>query len=331
MKRFLSSVDSSRTIDAGPVVDCHQHLWPQAFIEELRRRTHGPRLVGWELHLDGEPPYAVNPADHDLSQRRRIDEADEVDLALLSLSAPLGIETMDPDEAAPLLDAFHTLADDVASPDDAAAVGAPVSGYGVWASVSLVEPDLNGLAALLKHPRIVGLQVPATAMLAPALVERLAPVLAVVEAADLPVLVHPGPASVPEGVETEHLPRWWPALTSYTAQLTASWMAWHAVGRSLLPRLRIVFAGLSGLAPLHHERLVQRGGDFGPIDRFVYYETSSYGLRAVDAMVRVVGVDPIVHGSDRPYATPTDPGLGDAFAQALFVNNPAHLLTGGAR
>jgi hypothetical protein len=155
----------------------------------------------------------------------------------------------------------------------------------------------------------------------------LAPVLAVAEEADLPVLVHPGPA-VPTH---DAVPGWWPALTSYTAQLNAAWFAWHTVGRSLLPRLRIAFVALAGLAPLQHERLAQRGGRLGPIDQFVYYETSSYGMRAIDAVTRVVGVDPLVHGSDRPYALPTDPGLGAAFGHALFVANPAHLLNGVPR
>ena len=54
-------------------------------------------------------------------------------------------------------------------------------------------------------------------------------------------------------------------------------------------------------------------------------------MRAIDALVRVVGVDPIVAGSDRPYAQPVDPGLGDAFSHALFTANPRHLLTGEAR
>jgi hypothetical protein len=47
-------------------------------------------------------------------------------------------------------------------------------------------------------------------------------------------------------------------------------------------------------------------------------------------MVRVVGVDPIVHGSDRPYAEPADPGLGAAFAHAMRTVNPS-VLIGGLR
>ena len=306
-------------------VDVHQHLWPPALVEELRRRREPPRLDGWVLHLDHEAPYAVDPADHDLDRRA----AQEDGLTLLSLSSPLGIETLDPDEAQDLLDAWHTFADDL--PAD----------IGLWAAPGLVDPDLDALATTLAHDRIHGLQVPATALATPSAVESLAPVLAVTQQADLPVLVHPGPASAATTGTAGDPPAWWPALTSYVAQQSAAWHAWHVTGRSLLPTLRIAFVALAGLAPLHHERLAQRGGSLGAIDRHVYYETSSYGTQAIDAMSRVVGVDPLVNGSDRPYAEPTDPGrsgargdqwgLGAALSHALFVTNPHHLLTGGDR
>lgn len=294
-------------------VDVHQHLWPPALVEELRRRRQPPYLDGWVLHLDGEPPYAIDPTDHDLPRRA----AQEDGLVLLSLSSPLGIESFAPDEAHRLLDAWHDLADDLPP------------GYGLWAAPGLVEPDLADLATVLKHDRIHGLQVPATALATPSALEAIAPVLATAQQADLPVLVHPGPAGpvpAPAG-----LPGWWPALTSYVAQQSAAWHSWHLAGRSLLPTLRIAFVGLAGLAPLHHERLAQRGGTLGTIDKHVYYETSSYGTQAIDAMSRVVGVDPLVNGSDRPYAEPTDPGLGEAVSRAILVANPHHLLTGGDR
>lgn len=299
-----------------PRTDVHQHAWPDALVEELRRRSSGPRVVDDRLLLDGEPDFALVPDDHVLADRRVLDEGDGIDLALLSLSSPLGIESLAPDQAAPLLDAWHALAADLGP------------GHGLWAAVNLVEPDLDALRATLATPRVHGLQVPATALLDPSALERLAPVLATAEAAGRPVLVHPGPApAAPSG----ELPGWWPALTSYTSQLTASWFAWHVAGRALLPDLRLCFVALAGLAPLHHERLAARGGSLGAVDRHVYYDTSSYGPRAVDAMVRVLGVDAFVHGSDRPYADPRDPGLGAAFTQALFVTNPHHLLNGGIR
>jgi len=112
------------------------------------------------------------------------------------------------------------------------------------------------------------------------------------------------------------------------SQLHSAWHAWHVAGRCAHPSLRVAFVALAGLAPLHHERLAARGGALGQIDPHTYYETSSYGPRAVDATVRVVGVDALVHGSDRPYAETTDPGLGEAFDHAMFVTNPHRLLTG---
>ena len=295
--------------------DCHQHLWPPALVEELRRRGRPPRLAGWELHLSGEAPYAVDPADHDTGARRAAAGADGTDLTLLSLSSPLGIELLPPEEAAPLLGAWHDSAD-----------GLP-AGYDLWAAPRLVEPDASELAEVLARPRVRGLQVPATSMLTPGALELVAPVLRVAERADLPVLVHPGPVSAPGA----GVPGWWHALTAYPAQLAAAWFAWHVVGRSLLPRLRIGFVALAGLAPLHHERLAQRGGTLGELDPGVFYETSSYGRQAVDAMTRVVGADALVHGTDRPYAGPADLGLGPAFDRAVHVVNPHHFLDGGPR
>lgn len=331
VKRFLSSVrEPARTSVPSLVVDVHQHLWPDALLEALRRRTRAPRLVGWELHLDGEPPCTIDGAAHDLAAREDVDAADGVGLTLLSLSAPLGIERLPPEESTPLLSAWHGLADDLAgSLSCHPEVGQ--GHHGLWAAPRLVEPDPVELAETLAHARVHGLQVPADALGTPARLEALAPTLVVAEAAGLPVLVHPGPASPADG----DLPAWWPALTSYVAQQAAAWHAWHVAGRALLPDLRIAFVGLAGLAPLHHERLAQRGGSLGAIDPGVFYETSSYGPRAVDAMARVVGVDPLVLGSDRPYAVAADlaadPGFGDAFAHAVRSANPHHLLQGGPR
>ncbi len=305
-----------------PAVDVHQHVWPDALVEGLRRRTSAPYVerTGADdvLHLAGEPPFVLDPADHVLADRSARDAEDGVDLALLGPSSPLGIELLDPDEATPLLDAWHGFSHELGP------------GHRLWAAVNLVEPDLDGLRDTLASPAVCGLQVPATALTSPAGVERYAPVLAVVEAAGLPVLVHPGPAG-PDSDASTGVPPWWPALTSYPAQLSASWFAWHVAGRPLLPSLRVCFAALAGLAPLHHERLTARGGTFGAVDRHVYYDTSSYGPRAVDAMVRVVGVDAVVHGSDLPYAEPTDLPFGEAFTHAVRHTNPHHLLNGGLR
>ncbi|MCK2212646.1 amidohydrolase [Actinomadura sp. ATCC 31491] len=278
-------------------VDVHQHLWTSAFVEALRARTAPPRLDGWTLLLDGEPPYEVNPADH---ERR---DTTGLDLALVSLSSPLGIEFLPPEECRPLLDAYH---------EGALALGEP---FGVWAATCHSEPDPDLLAADLDRG-CAGLQIPATA--APD--DRL---LEVLTGRDLPLFVHPGPARVPAGA-----PAWWPAVVPYVQQLHEAWHHFQAVVRPRHPRLRVCFAALAGLAPLHSERLMARGGaGRGLVDPNTFVETSSYGPRAIDAVVRELGIDVVVNGSDAPYATAPDPGLGAAAAHAIRVTNPRRLLT----
>jgi predicted TIM-barrel fold metal-dependent hydrolase len=118
-------------------------------------------------------------------------------------------------------------------------------------------------------------------------------------------------------------------MTEYVSGLHAAWHAFLAAGRRALPRLRVVFAALAGGAPLHLERLAARGGPAErALDPLVFYETSSYGPRALDAMARVVGVDQLVHGSDRPVVAPcVAPGpLGPAAWRAMTEANPARLL-----
>ena len=129
----------------------------------------------------------------------------------------------------------------------------------------------------------------------------------------------PPPASQSPGSRQPAWPSapgtWLPPLTSYVASLSQAWHAWALHGRARHPQLRVVFAALAGLAPLHAERLAARvsGADAERAlrDPLTYYDTSSYGPAAIAAMAAVVGADALVHGSDRPVVAPpvdvTDP------------------------
>ncbi|TDE40522.1 amidohydrolase [Nonomuraea mesophila] len=278
-------------------IDVHQHLWTGAFVDALRARTSPPRLDGWTLLLDGEPPYAVDPADH--GHR----DTTGLDLALVSLSSPLGVEFLPPEESWPLIDAYH---------DGALALGEP---FGAWAATCHSDADPDRLAKDLARG-FAGLQIPAAAAPDDRLLEVLTDL-------DLPLFVHPGPAALTAGA-----PPWWPALVPYVQQMHAAWHHFHAVVRPRHPRLRVCFALLAGLAPLHSERLIARGGGGrGLVDPGFFVETSSYGPRAIDAIVRELGIDVVVNGSDAPYATAPDPGLGAAAAHAIRVVNPRRLLS----
>ncbi|MER5474153.1 amidohydrolase [Streptomyces sp. NPDC002935] len=292
-------------------IDVHQHIWPPDFVELLRARSTPPHLDGWTLRLEGEPPYEVDPADHDIAARTRLATADGLGLALVSLSSPLGVEYLPAVESLPLLSAFH---------EGALALPAP---FGVWASPCLSEPDPAAVERDLRRG-CVGLQLPATALVDAAGWRECAPFLDLLTRLDKPLFVHPGKAPpVPEA------PPWWAALVPYQQQVHGAWFAFRAFGRARHPGLRVCFAALAGLAPLHGERLAARGGGRGEVDFDVFYDTSSYGTRAVDALVRAVGIDVVVSGSDRPYAPLVIPDLGaDAAVHALRTVNPARLLHG---
>lgn len=292
-------------------IDLHQHLWPEPLVALLRRRTRAPYLRGWTLHTAGEAPYDVRPGDHDVERRVALDREAGIGLACVSLSAPLGLESLPREEAGAALDAWHR---------GAAALPAH---FAPWASVPAVEPDLGALAGLLAGP-FVGVQIPATQVATPAGWEALGDVLAVAEAVGKPVFVHPGPALV------DGAPAWWAPVVGYVAQLQGAWWGWHAAaGRARHPSLRLVFAAGAGLAPLQHERLAARGGQPGRVDRDVFVETSSYGAQGVDALIRVLGIDVIALGSDRPYADPLPALFGEAATRAIRVDNPRRALGAG--
>jgi len=165
----------------------------------------------------------------------------------------------------------------------------------------------------------------AGALTTPAAVARVTPLLRALQERDRPLLVHPGaaPAGTPD-------PPWWAASVGYVAELHAAWHGFAAWARPELETLRVVFVGLAGGAPLHVERLAGRGGPaLAAFDPLTFYDTSSYGPRAIEAVGGVVGIDQLVHGSDRPViGAPAEHGLGAAGDHAITAVNPARLLTG---
>ncbi len=289
------------------MIDVHQHLWPEAFVDRLRARREPPYLDGWTLHTTCEAPYDVDPAAHELGKRVALEQDSGTTLAAVSLSSPLGVEELGDAE---LLAAWH---------DGAAEFPKP---FRAWASVDLLDPDVAGLESLL-HKGFLGLQLPAHVLGTPKGWEAQAELLRVAEQAGRPILVHPGTARPTEA------PEWWAPVVDYTTQLQAAWWAWHAFGgRRSYPNLRLCFVAAAGLAPVHHERLTARGGRLGTIDPNLYVDTSSYGPQGIDAVARVLGIDQVVHGTDRPYADTVELRQGDAATAVIRHDNPHRLLFG---
>jgi hypothetical protein len=301
-----------------PRSDLHQHLWPDALIRALAERVAPPRLrhgvAGWTLELPGEPPSPVALADPDPVARALEAERDGIDLVGVALSVPLGIELLPAAEAQPLLDAFH---------DGVAELGDP---FRFWAATALTAPGAGALEIdVLLDRGAIGATVPAGALASEVGLVRLSGLLDRLQARDVPLFVHPGPAPAAH----RGAPAWWPAMTAYVADMHAAWHAWAAWGRVSYPRLRVLFAMLAGCAPLHAERLAVRGGPAEAVhDELTFFDVSSYGPRTVDAMLRVVGTDRLVHGSDRPVAEPPALGaLGPSVTHALAEANPERLLS----
>lgn len=284
-------------------VDLHQHLWPEAFIHALRARSRPPRMDGWTLELCGET-FATEPATHDPGLRGAQAAADGFDAVCVAPSAVLGIDRLPAEESATLAAAWL---------DGALELPAPFRAWATAADPAVLEDALSRGA--------IGLELPADALAAPGGLDRLAPLLEILDAARRPLLVHPGPVDAAPG-----RPDWWAPVVPYVSQLHAAWWAWADGGRERHPHLPICFAALAGLGPLHGERHRARGGAGGTIDPLTFVEISSYGTVAVDAVVRVLGIDVVCRGSDRPYADAARLALDGAALHAIDTRNPQRLL-----
>ncbi|HEX6712461.1 MAG TPA: amidohydrolase family protein [Thermoleophilaceae bacterium] len=306
--------------------DVHQHLWSEPLVEALARRSRPPfiRRNGhvWELTVPGEALSTIDVVGDEIPTRGALVHLDGLDVAVLSLSSVLGVEGLIRDEAA-----------DVIAGYEAGVRGLPDS-FAAWGALPLRDAEPADAERVLAAG-FAGLSLPAGAIVSPSGLERVGPLLEVAQRRAAPVFVHPGPDPfAPQAPAGADGPSWFPALTEYVALMNAAWHSFVAVGRKLLPDLRVVFAMLAGGAPLHLERLAARGGPGArAFDRNLYYDTSSYGERAIDAMVRVVGIDQLLHGSDRPVvAPPAPPGpLGAAAWEAMTRTNPARLFPTRAR
>jgi hypothetical protein len=307
--------------DTMVATDVHQHLWPEGFVAALAARGEAPAVRrdgrGWVISVPGEPDSPFGATTHDPVVRAAGLKASGLDRALLCMSTPLGVEALDEDQARPLLDAWH---DGVFTAGDV---------FGVWGALPVHGATPADVDALVDRGA-VGISLPAAALASPSRVQAAGPLLAALAARDVPLFVHPGPIAAPRAGRDDGDAAWWPALTTYVGDVHLAWHAFVGFGRRDHPALRVCFAMLAGLAPLHAERLALRGGPADAInDARIFYDTSSYGPRAIAAMAGAVGVDQLVTGSDRPVVDPPlHPPLG-RHADALMSTTNVHRLLHG--
>jgi 6-methylsalicylate decarboxylase len=281
--------------------DIHQHVWTEPLLNALADRRCLPFVQRTDgltvLHGGGELPYVIDTAAESADRRAQLLRADGVDLAVVALSSPIGIEALPHDTSAELISAHL---------DGVLTLG---EGFAAWGPVPVRTPDPADVDAVLSRG-CVGVSVPACALAGRDALDHIGPVLERVQSRGVPLFVHPG--GVADGAAREAPltePLWWRALTDYVSQMQAAWLTFATHGRRELPRLSVVFAMLAGGAPLQSERLATRGGPAIDLhDPLTFYDTSSYGPALVEVMARLLGPERLVYGSDRPVLEPLATG-----------------------
>ena len=121
-------------------------------------------------------------------------------------------------------------------------------------------------------------------------------------------------------------PAWWRAVVVYTARCrprtSPGWQAARSAGRTSRrlrdPRRR---------GPVQLERLASRGVDVRSLAPNVYFDTASYGRRALELCVETFGVEQLVYGSDPPVVDPNQHirairGFGESVEKLITRDTP---------
>jgi 6-methylsalicylate decarboxylase len=288
------------------VYDVHQHLWPPALVELLRRRGRPPCLHG-EILTTVEGSFRVDIRSNELGRRLAALDRSGIDVALISLQPTLGIESLPARQRVSLVSAYRD---------------------GIAELVEASGGRLRALAAGEYVAGFAGVCVGASHLRDPA---TLVDVLTPLQRSGGILFVHPdrvaeGPAGAPH---------WWAAVAEYTAEMQSAYLAWVEHGAPRWPSLRVVFSLLAGGAAFQLDRLQSRGVE---TRRFlgapVYFETSSYGRLSIELSLAAFGIERIVHGSDYPVIDPDRTlevirGLGQAAYRSVSSQNPAALLDRG--
>lgn len=287
-------------------IDVHNHYYPDAFIDEVRKRSRYARIEDAPdgdllIHYQGD--YSVIVPSH-REPERRIQDMDEagVDMQILSLTVP-GVHHEPVDEGLALArqsnDAFGEI---VARYPDR---------YGAFATLPTQVPD----AAARELERAVN-----DLNLAGAMIfsnhagnsldhESFWPVYEAAEALDVPLLVHPyAPAGMANLEDLRMV-----ALIGFPFDVTIA--ATRLVLSGVLdrfPKLTLIMSQLGGAIPMLAERLDRGAAIYpelaGKLQRMpsdylrdMYYDTVPYGEIGIPLTVQFAGADRVLLASDHPH------------------------------
>ena len=295
------SADASVRRSAEMRVDVHQHVWTAPLLDRLAARQSPPQIRRTNgltvLHTAAEPPYVIELATEAPEHRAAVVRRDGLDLALVAISSPIGIEALPRRRARELIDAH--LEGVLSLPGEFAA----------WGPVALDGADPDQVDRLLERG-CVGISLPAGSSDWTRSPRVVTPILQRAAARDVPVSAYPGTAG--QWACRGQLVRRAAvvgAVTGYVAQMQAAWFTFASVVAVNTPDSR----SSSRCSPAEHRCSSERLGACGgpPVDLHdprIFYETSSYGPDAVDMMIRRVGEAQLVYGSHCPVICPSTTG-----------------------
>jgi 6-methylsalicylate decarboxylase len=274
--------------------DFHQHAWPDGFRRRLELRRTPPYLRGRTLVLPVGGTFEVDPDGYGPEARLR--ELDRNDLERAVVSLPPTTEPT-PD----LVEIWH---------EEAVALRNESGGR------------LVPLAYQAALPGFAGAIVGATTFAARGDDD----LLSHLEELGQFAFVHPSAAATVGS-------KWFASSVVYTQQMVASYARWLDGTYRRHANLKVVFALLAGGAPFQIERLIRRGLDpRAPFSSSTWFDTSSYGERALELSLQTFGAQRLLFGSDAPIDAAADARaaiarFGSALELELLVSNPLDVLT----
>ncbi len=255
------------------------------------------------ITVEGSFPF--DPAEHDLEQRIAVLDANGIDTAVVSLQQTFGHPGLEAREHAELVAAWEE---------------------GITELVAAAAGRLAALAAGPMRRGFVGSCIGSDA-LTRAGVDTLEPILQPLAQRRGLLFVHPSGGAVAPGT-----PQWWGALTRYTAQMQEAYLHWLVEGQERWPDVQVVFAILAGGGPFQLERLASRGVHVRSALRDnIYFDTASYGRRALELCIETYGVEQLVYGSDTPVIDPAPTrlalkGFGESVERLVTQDTPNRLV-----
>jgi aminocarboxymuconate-semialdehyde decarboxylase len=337
----ILTVEMAHSHVHGNPIDVHAHWYPKAWLDLVAK--HGPAHgVEWK-EVEGKPVFKVGhvqtgpagPRYTDLDARLQAMDEQHVAVHAMSLSQPM-LYWAPPDLGERLTVVFNDALADAHRAHPARLVG--------LATLPLQAPDLavREVERAAKLPGVRGFYA-ATRVLDKELSDpAFFPVYEAIQAQGLPLFLHPVHVIGHERLEAHYLTNL--LGNPFEAAIAAAHLIFGGV-LDRFPDLVIVLPHAGGAFPwlvgrLHRgweKRADLKKIEHGPIGylRRFYYDTIGYSDAVVDYLVRHIGADRVMMGSDycfpvayeQPAAIVTqNPFLGDADKGAILEGNARRLL-----